>query len=206
MSDKKLLVTPHYLPTTVYFTYLFDYRHIILEQHAFYEKQSYANRCYIMTSQGVQKLVVPIQHTGVKQRFQDVKIDYSIPWHRKHQSALATTYGKAPFYHTLSDFLSPVLEKKLKFLFDLNAEMLAALFDFLQLSKEVTPSQTYVQSPPPPVVDKRTFLHPKKRNACAEQRAPRYRHLFGHDFVPNLSIIDLLFCEGPFWSRRPSSS
>ncbi|MEM7361409.1 MAG: WbqC family protein [Bacteroidota bacterium] len=201
MSAKKLLLTPHYLPTTAYFTYLFDYAHIVLEAHAFYEKQSYANRCYIMTSQGVQKLVVPIRHSGGKQRFQDVKVDYSTPWYRKHQQALATAYGKAPFFHSLRDFLFPIFDKKLTFLIDINYEMLTAVLDFLQLKREVTHTESYSEHPVAPMVDRRHFLHPKKRNICAEQRVPRYCHLFGDDFVPHLSIIDLLFCEGPFWNR-----
>ena len=197
-SHKKLLATPHYLPGTVYLAYLLDYPKLCLEVNHFYAKQTYQNRCHILTSQGVDKLIVPIQHTGKKQYFKDVKIDFSTPWYLKHQRALATAYGKAPYYHALTDLLFPILARKSPFLLDLNLQMLEAILRFLQLPCEITTTEEYVEKADADTVDIRELLHPKKKLLEEERYAPVYEPLFAHPFVPNLSAVDLLFCEGPY--------
>lgn len=197
ISDKKLLITPHYLPGTSYLAYIYAHPTICLEVCHFYEKQTYQNRCHILTSQGVNKLIVPIQHTGKKQYYKDVKADFSMPWQVKQQRALSTAYGKAPYYHALTDLLFPILERKHPFLLDLSLQMLEAILHFLQLPREITMTQSYVKPIPPDTLDVRELLHPKKKNLEVPLYAPVYHHLFEHPFVPNLSVVDLLFCEGP---------
>lgn len=198
MSGPKLLATPHYLPGTVYLAYLYARPKLCLEVCHFYEKQTYQNRCHILTSQGVDKMIVPIQHTGKKQYYKDVKIDFSMPWQLKHQRGLATAYGKAPYYHALSDLLFPILERKSSFLLDLNLYLLEAVLHFLQLRCEITMTERYVKKADADTVDIRRLLHPKRRGMEEERYAPVYEPLFAHPFVPNLSVIDLLFCEGPY--------
>ena len=198
MGAQNLLITPNYLPCTAYVAALCQYPKVTLEVCHTYEKQTYQNRCHIDTSQGVQKLIIPIQHGAHKQPYKDVMIDYATPWHIKHMRALTTAYSKAPYYHAVTDYLFPLLKKKPTTLLALNLSLLTFIREFLQINLNLTLTDTYHTIPAPSTLDRRTYWHPKKKNPTIEKETATYKHLFSTTFIPNLSVIDLLYCEGPY--------
>ena len=177
----------------------------MLDVDSYYEKQGYTNRCYIATSQGVNKLVVPIQHTGRKQVYREVRIDYSGRWHVHHMRALQTAYGKAPYYEVMEELFFPVLLRTHRFLMDLSLELLTRMMGFWGMSQRVELTKGFIGKPgamserDTGIEDLRGVLHPKRKlDDVLVRELPVYRPIFEQPFVANLSVLDLLCCEGDY--------
>ncbi len=202
-----LLIESHYLPCLEYFVLLEKYPNVILEQHEYYQKQSYRNRTHILTATGVQALTVPIKNANGKHFFKDTLIDDSVSsanWEKKHWRAITTAYGKAPYFMYFADDFREIYEnktKKYKFLLDLNNDLMTICQKFLQKKYKITLSDSYLKqkeiSPKDTIKDVRGLIHPKKdwKENYFYKEIP-YRQNFGKTFEPNLSIIDVLFCQG----------
>ncbi len=190
-----LLIEPHYLPTITYLQHVYHTPRTTLEIHHQYQKQTYQNRCYILTSQGLQKLIIPIQHNSIHTTYKNVKVDYSTPWIAQHIKAIATAYSQTPYYTTLADLIHPILLKKPTYLLEVNKAILTAILKFLQLKKEITTTNTYEPIPPSNICDFRHKLHPKKTIPFTP--IPTYPQRFSATASPQLSILDLLCSQGP---------
>ncbi len=202
MASYHFLTELHYLPSIAYFVRLYPATTLELEVCGSYQKQTYQNRCYIFTSQQVNKLIVPIQHSSLAGEYNQVKIAYNTPWMHRHWRTLCTAYGKAPYFEVLSDILHPILFSKHVFLIDLNVALLHACLQFLGLPKKLIFTTAYNKVATREIFDDRGVLHPKKELPIKGFSTPIYRHVFDRTFVPNLSILDLLFCEGPYVSHK----
>ena len=196
MNHKTSLIELHYLPSIEFFTCLLRYDSIQIEAHENFQKQSYRNRCYIKASNGVHPLIVPVLKGG-RMPIRSVKIDYSQRWINDHWRTLSSAYGKAPFFEHYADYFHDVLFRRPDFLFDLNWELLTLCLRLLDLRVELSLSCEYLSVPREGVQDLRNVVHPKKpyKNNSFYQ-THMYHQIFGKDFVENLSVIDLLFCEG----------
>lgn len=198
MPTSVLLIDLHYLPSIAYFSCLLPYETVRLEAHEHYQKQTYRNRCYILTSQQVDRLTVPVRHSsGVKTPYQRLEIDYSQPWVDKHWRALSTAYSKAPYFEYFAPAFHDVLSKPYASLFELNLTLLQTCCKLLQLERQFELSTHYEKTPDEQVVDARGHIHPRHRLEVSPYFRPiTYPQVFGHEFHPNLSVLDLLFCEG----------
>jgi hypothetical protein len=187
-----------YLPCLEYFACLISYENVLIEAHEHFQKQSYRNRCHILTASKVATLSVPVLKSNSKQLIRDVQVDYSQKWVTDHWRSISSAYGKAPFFEHYADFFEKIYTKKYKYLFDLNSELLTICLSLLKLSKKINFTGEYIKSTEPALDDLRSVIHPKKEYNTSNLYTPvRYRQNFGNNFVSNLSIIDLLFCEGP---------
>ncbi len=92
-----VLIELHYLPCIAYFAYLAHAESVVIEAHEHYVKQSYRNRCQILTASKVVSLSVPVQKGNRTQLIRDLKIDYSQSWLKDHWRTIASAYGKAPY-------------------------------------------------------------------------------------------------------------
>ena len=196
--DKRgIILSLHYLPNIEYFAFLSKAPKIYIDIFEHYEKQTYRNRCSILSANKVQDLSIPILKANKKQLLKDVQIDYSHKWKNNHWRAICSAYGKAPFFEYYIDYFERVFAQSQKYLLDLNIELLTICLDVLGLEKKYQLSQAYLTAPKE-CLDLRNQLHPKK-NSEFDRRfdIPGYNQVFGKGFVQNLSIIDLLFCEGP---------
>ena len=193
---RTLLIEPHYLGTLEYFVLIKAYDHICLEVHAHYTKQSYKNRAILMSAAGPVTLSIPVNYTN-RTPFREVTIDYRQDWVREHWGALYSAYGKAPFFEHFSDEFRRIWEKRHRYLLDLNLEMMSLCLEILQIDRSVSLTEKFQKKAGHRFYDARERIHAKKSFEDRELYLPfPYNQIFGSNFAPNLSIVDLLMCEG----------
>ena len=194
----RIVIDLQYFPCLAYFCSLLQARECVIDIFEHYEKQSYRNRCNILMANKIQTLSVPIRHQGGKKPFKDVKIDYHENWVNVHWRSIKAAYGKAPFFEFYADDFQEALYKKPAFLADLNIAILTACLKYLGIQKPIQYSEKYVEMQYwAEYKDIRSQIHPKKTQLIQEFYSPKpYQQVFGSKFEANLSILDLLFCEG----------
>ncbi|MCK8494489.1 WbqC family protein [Spirosoma sp. RP8] len=194
----ELLVELHYLPCLDYVSGLLQFRRVRVEAHEHYQKQSYRNRCYVLTANKVDTLTVPVQQGTHHNPVRDLRIDTSQPWQMHHWRCLKSAYGKAPFFDYYAPEFEPVYQKNWAFLFDLNYELLTICLKLVGQRVDLNLTDCYEKVPEVGLFDARSLINPRNRPESYVFYKPKpYAQNFGFDFVPNLSIIDLLFCQGP---------
>ncbi len=192
------LLSLQYLPCIEYFACLLKHDKICLEVNENYIKQSYRNRCYIKTSQKTEALIVPVRKGNRHTNIREIEIDYEQRWVANHWRAIQSAYGKSPFFEHYGDLFLAVFEKRLQKLFDLNFELLTLCLKLLQIDSTLSFTVNYEKMVSSPVMDYRDSIHPKVSYENNDLMKPCiYNQVFGRKFAENLSIIDLLFCEGP---------
>jgi hypothetical protein len=190
-----LLVETQYLPSIPYFVELISHERIVIEAFENYQKQTYRNRCHILTSNKINILSVPVINTHRKVLMHEVGIDYSQNWLNTHWRGITSAYAKSPFFEYYADYFREVLFKKHRFLLDLNVELLTLCLKLLRMNISIELSAEYYNaSDREDVIDLRNLICPDTKSEIIAGNT--YTQVFGRQFVPNLSIIDLLFCEG----------
>jgi hypothetical protein len=172
--------------------------HFILEYAENYQKQSYRNRSRILTAQGPLELYIPVLKPGGKVVMKDVEIDYGQKWVKDHWRSISTAYGKAPFFEHFASYFHDVYHRRPRFLVDLNLHFITLCNKLLNLQTILSKTDHFKDSHPQVDIDSRNLIHPKRHLKTSTFYKPcNYNQIFGKKFVGNLSIIDLLFCEGP---------
>lgn len=139
-----ILVNTAYFPPVQYFTKIHDCTEIWIEQYESYGKQSYRNRCDIMTANGVMTLSVPVvKGSSIKILTKDVQVDYSTNWQKLHFKGIESAYKNSPYYDYYIDNFMHFFERKEKFLLDLNTKILKELMDNLQLQRPIKLTKDY---------------------------------------------------------------
>lgn len=192
------IIDLHYLPCIAYFSCISRFNTVIIEKHEYYEKQTFRNRCQINTANGVERLTVPLTSKHNKVLITDVRIDHSQKWLNNHWRAIESAYRNAPYFEHYADDLHKILLKKHVHLYELNVELLTICLSWLKFEILIKESVSYEKIPIQATQDMRNKIHAKKMEIDNINFASiRYQQVFGKTFVSNLSIIDLLFCEGP---------
>lgn len=218
-----LLTELHYHPPAALFAELLRADGILLEAHEHYRKQTYRNRCLVRTAQGVQPLTVPVLdgNRAEKVSISAIEIDYRQNWIHRHWRTLQTAYGNSPYFEYYADYLHDIYVSKPTLLFDLNQQFLHLLLKCFRISLplHLTPEyHAYYPAPPVfaipglpttlPIADRRDWLTPKAATKTSEPDTPAasalvrpYPQVFGPGFEPCLSVLDLLFSQGPAAGR-----
>ena len=192
------LIELHYLPSIAYFAALHQAREIVLEKHEYYVKQSYRNRCHIISASGKATLIVPLTSKHGKVYINDVRIDHSQKWVNNHWRTIRSAYGRAPFFEHYADELERQLLRRQIFLYDLTHDMLSMCLKWLKWDTVIKESEKFEKTPPASVLDLRSALDAKDETSLSQFYLPvTYRQVFGNTFVANVSVIDLIFCTGP---------
>lgn len=193
-----LLIELHYLPCLDYMVGILQFDRVWIEAHEHYQKQSYRNRSYVLTANKVDALTVPVQRGTHHQPIRDLRIDNGQSWRVHHWRCLRAAYRKAPFYDHYAPEFERVYRKDWTFLFDVNQELLTLCLKLLGLHPPVELTKWYEKGSVTGLFDARSRVNPRNDpQSYVFHRPVRYQQNFGLDFVPNLSIVDLLFCQGP---------
>lgn len=193
------LLSSAYCAPIQWFQKLNRYDAVIIEQHDNFLKQTFRNRCVIATANGTQTLTIPVEKSdGDKCLMRDIRISDHGNWRRLHWNALATAYGDSPFFDYYADDLRPFYEKRFAFLLDFNMQMTAKLCELLDITPNISLSEGYVKDVDSGVDDFREVIRPKHPMPDADFIPKPYYQVYAqrHGFIPNLSILDLLFNMG----------
>lgn len=169
----------------------------IIDIHENYVKQTLRNRCEILTPSGRASLTVQVAGCkGVSTPARDIRIDYSKRWQHRHCKALLSAYGKAPYYEHYCGLFLPLLTRRWEFLADLNLALAEAAAGIAAPERRLVFSERYIK-PEEAGRDLRGAFSP--RLAPAQSPTAPYCQVFSDrlPFEPNLSVLDLIFCEGP---------
>ena len=199
-SRERQSIAPALTPAVVY-----------IEACENFQKQSFRNRCYFYGADGVQSLQVPILHEGGthKQPISEIKIDWSKPWLLQHKRAIISAYRTSAYFEYYQDELFAILDSQPEKLFDLNMALIRFFIEKTGLAIDLHTTEEYshngqFQTPDGQIAscnDLRDTIHPKRDNSILEDlniKKP-YFQVFAqkHGFQSDLSIMDLLFNEGP---------
>jgi hypothetical protein len=192
----KLLVSTAYLPPVEYFSLISQADHIYIEREENYLKQTYRNRCYILSAHGSQALSVPVFSGSLhKTPVKDIRIDYSKRWQQVHLRAMTASYNSSPYFEYYSENIEKIISGNHDFLLDLNTELTESVLEILGIKKTIIFTTDFE-----PVgnseYDFRYQITPK---AKSDFTAKKYPQVFNNDkgFVPGLSILDLVYNMGP---------
>ena len=193
MNDS-VLIELHYFPSIEYFVQIAQFPHVLIEAHENYQKGSYRNRCHIATSQGVQVLSVPLKKgKNSRQNIREVAISYDTDWQKQHFQSIKTAYGSSPFWSHYAPMFEKIFQTKHVFLFDLNLEITTLIFKILKLKTEITFTNAF-ETIFTEGVDGRNKIIPNSTSFAGKKYAQVFEDKNG--FLPNLSVLDLIFCSG----------
>ena len=188
-------IETHYLPSLEYMTVLLQHPSLVFEVDEHFPKQTYRNRCLILGANGVERLTVPVVHnSGVKIKMRDTKVDYSQNWVKQHQGAIQAAYGNAPYYEYFEPYLSQIFAKKRFFLVDLNIDLLSFVYRILDVPLVYKYTNEFGDFEGQSEYDQISAKKDWQERSIYQNRS--YRQCFGQEFVPNLSILDLLMNHG----------
>ncbi|HZY38876.1 MAG TPA: WbqC family protein [Mucilaginibacter sp.] len=197
MIEKGALFPMFYLPPAEYFVLLNSYKpDVLIEREEHFPKQTYRNRAHIYSPDGVLPLVVPVvkgskQHTKIK----DVKISYDFNWQRLHWQSLQACYRRSAYFEYYEDDFAPFYENNFPFLFDYNEQLLQFILKAIKLKVEFDYTESY-ETEYDGLTDLRNAFSAKKETDFNQKP---YMQVFEdrNGFKKNLSIVDLLFNQGP---------
>ncbi len=192
-----ICLTSAYLAPVEYYSALAKADTVFLEHCEFYEKQSYRNRCNIAGANGQLALTIPVEKSkGARMLTRDVRISEHSDWQLQHWRSIESAYNSTPFFEYYKDDLLPFYEQDWTFLWDFNIEIQAKMLELLDLQVDIQLTKEYKVDFDENVLDARNSIHPKKETDTRSLKGyyQVFEQRFG--FIPNLSIIDMLFNMG----------
>ena len=193
---ESIIVHPTYFPSIVQMAAMVQSKEVVFEMDDNYQKQSYRSRTYIAHSNGILLLNIPVKHIkdGKKNKTKVTIIENSFPWQLQHWKSLESAYRTSPYFEFYEDELKPIFFKPTDSLFHFNLEVLDLIFELLDLRIKYTFTAEYFKNPSQQ--DLRYLVNPKLK---IDFKLDTYFQVLTKqdEFLPNLSILDLLFNEGP---------
>ena len=189
------VLTIAWFPPTEYFALLAKYSSVYIEACENYQKQSYRNRCRIYAADGPQALNFPVRHRDgtFNLPIREIEVDYSTPWVEKAERCIETAYRSSAYFEYYRDELFAILDAHPATLWELDMRIIRFFLDRIGLRTELVPTTEFAAE--------HVDIHPKRPNAILQENGldRPYYQVFAdrHGFVPNLSVMDLLFNEGP---------
>jgi hypothetical protein len=192
-----ILLPTAYFPPVSYFLDMTEYKQVFIEQMETFPKQTFRNRCEIMTSSGKLSLIVPVtkpngNHTMTK----DIEICYREPWQKHHWKTIQTAYRSSPYFRYYEEIIQAVFVNQERLLIEMNDKILGILKKILGINMSWVFTQEYLRDFQG-IIDQRLVYKPGKR--IVSENFPEYPQVFSYKsgFIKDLSILDLVFNLGP---------
>ena len=195
--EKNCLLSSAYWAPVQYYAKLYAYPGVWVEAWEHYVKQTYRNRCLIASPAGVQALTVPVVKPDTdKCPMKDIRISDHGNWRHLHWNALVSAYHMSPFFEYYEEDFAPFYEKRYDFLMDFNEALCETVCRLIDIQPRIERTSVYESDVSH---DFREVISPKRRTEDPEFRPASYYQVFRDKwgFLPNLSIVDLLFNMGP---------
>ena len=209
LNNRQSFLSTTYFGPVQWYQRLYHSEQVWIERWESFQKQTLRNRCLIATANGVQALTVPVEHIAGNGLIKDVRISDHGNWRHLHWNALRSAYGKSPFYDYYEDDLYPFFDDaqsyRWNYLLDFNEAIRQTVCELLDIQPDVSYTDGYTPGSNSSLVkDFRESINPKHPAPDPEFMPRPYYQVFSqrHGFLPNLSILDLLFNMGPesvFW-------
>ena len=192
-----ILLHPTYFGPVSHYMLMYQHQNICFEVADNFQKQTHRNRSYIYGANGKLQLNIPVKHnkSQIRQKTKEVLIDNDFHWQKNHFKAYQNSYRSSPYFEFYEDDLAPLYHQKFTHLLDFNLKTHAFIFDALQEKLAISYTSEY-EIEPKKEEDYRFLVEVKKEK---ELSLPIYTQIFDDKFgfLSNLSILDLLFMEGP---------
>lgn len=195
-----ILLSSAYLAPVQYYTKLLQCKgNAYIEAYDSYTKQTYRNRCVIVDANGPLALTIPTEKTAEgKCLMRDIRISDHGNWRHRHWNALEAAYRHTPFFLYYEDDFRPFYEQKIESLYDFNMGLTRLVCQLIGIDTPLLPTTEYEGASC--LTDLRECIHPKQAWEADKEFAPKeYYQVFKdkHEFIANMSIVDLLFNMGP---------
>ena len=201
MRPAKAILSTAYFPPIQYISKFLTFTNVEIEQFENYNKQSYRNRCIILSANGPLSLSLPVQkQIHPKIPISQLRLDYDTNWPKIHWKAIEAAYKRSPFFEFYADDIYPFFQGRYEFLLPFNSAILEIILKRIGIRNKIVYSGSYVETQTE-YGDYRNSIHPKSSKSLEDRefKQTSYNQVFlpKFGFVPNLSILDLLFNEGP---------
>jgi WbqC-like protein family len=195
--DIKLISELQYFPPIIWYKDSFYFSDIIFEQYEHYAKMSFRSRVLLAGSNGITRLTIPLESGRNQKRLsKDVRIFNRGNWQAQHWKTIQSCYNRSAWFNQYSDELALLFEKEYKFLLDWNLACFEWTQKQIDLKSRISLTGFFRQHYDPlEFSDRRNEILPRN---YAMMDFIKYHQVFEDrlGFIPNLSILDLLFCEG----------
>lgn len=187
------ILSTAYLPNLSWFYYFLNSSDTVIEKHEHYIKQTYRNRCEIASANGKLCLTIPLQKLSIKEVISEKKINYTEKWQMKHWRAITSAYKNSPYFEFFEDEFKPFYTEEYEMLFDFNIQLIRSILKIMRTNTPLKFTSEYIKNPVQSDLRNQINL----TDGVPFSRPP-YHQVFNNkfEFIPNLSIIDLLFNQG----------
>jgi len=190
---QKIMVPPYFGPISCWKQIINS--NILWDVHQNYIKQTFRNRTFIHSANGLQILTIPVKHSKIKFSMLDAKIDNSIAWQKNHWKSIQSAYSSSPFFEFYRDSLEGIYIKEYTYLTKFNFDLINLILEWTDIEMKSELSKSYkIQYKNG--LDLRENIENKKYSSSENII---YKQVFSdkNGFLNDLSIIDLIFNEGP---------
>ena len=194
---KTLFIELQHLPSVAYFALLHQTEEILIDSEEIYKAQTLRNRCKILGPNKVLELSVPVRNARKGLLYKEIQIDYNQKWLNVHWRSIVSSYGKSPFFEYYIDFFEKVYYNGYENLFDFNKALLECCIKILGLKLNIRYQKIETEELKIAINYKNKLAPNVDYFEVTKLKEVEYHQVFGKEFVQGLSILDLIFCEGP---------
>ena len=187
---QKIMVPPYFGPISCWKQIINS--NILWDVHQNYIKQTFRNRTFIHSANGLQILTIPVKHSKIKFSMQDAKIDNSIAWQKNHWRSIQSAYSSSPFFEFYRDSLEGIYIKEYTYLTKFNFDLINLILEWTDIEMKSELSKSYK-------IQYKNGLDLRENKKYSSSENIIYKQVFSdkNGFLNDLSIIDLIFNEGP---------
>ena len=191
-----ILIHPTYFPTIAHFVAIVHAETVTFEAADNFQKQTFRNRMYVYGANGKLLLNIPVKHNKDKQKtiYKDIEIENVEDWQKQHWRSIVSAYKSSPFFEYYEDDLKDLFTTPHTSLYDLNIKLFTILCECIEIDIKVEFTTAFNTTTTE--TDLRYLANSKKETPI---QLESYTQVFGdkYGYLNNLSILDLLFNEGP---------